>query len=142
MLATEPARGSPVAELLARHESALRLARSALLVDWVTDEALTLGAAQPEASACALRARSMGLPTHRRGSGGTGVYLGPGDVAWAVVLPRTDPRLRGGFCSGYASLGAGVVELLAELGTPSRWVPSRGTDPDLCFLGPRGEVLE
>lgn len=70
------------------------------------------------------------------------MYFGAGDLAWAVILPRTDPRVGGRFCSAYAPLGAGVVDWLARSGIGARWRASTGTEPELCLLGPRGEVLE
>jgi lipoate-protein ligase A len=128
--------------MLARHEAALRSDGAAVLVNWITDEALTLGASQSAHSPTALRAQSLGLDVLRRGSGGTGVHVGVDDLAWAVVLPRNDPRVGGRFCSAYAPLGEGVVRWLASSGIPTRWRPAEGREPELCLLGARGEVLD
>jgi lipoate-protein ligase A len=141
-VAVAPVRGLTVRAMLERNESALRAGEPAVLVSWITDEALTLGASQAAESPAALRARSLGLDVLRRGSGGTGVHFGEGDLAWAVVLPRSDPRVGGRFCAAYAPLGEGVVRWLAEAGVTARWRPSEGLETELCLLGPRGEVLD
>lgn len=140
-IARAPVHALTVQAMLDGHEAALRTGAAQVRVSWVRDEALTLGASQRDDSPCALRARSLGLPVLRRGSGGTGVYFGEGDLAWAVIFRRTDPRVGGRFCSAYAPMGAGVVDWLAREKVAAGWRASAGTEPELCLLGARGEVL-
>ncbi|HEV2449431.1 MAG TPA: hypothetical protein VGU43_03355, partial [Thermoplasmata archaeon] len=141
-LARAPVRRLSVHAMLESHEAALRAGVPQIQVSWLADEALTLGASQREDVPSAQRARAAGIPLLRRGSGGTGVFFGEGDLAWAVILPRTDVLVGRRFGSAYAPLGAGVVEWLARSRVSARWRASAGSEPELCLLGARGEVLD
>lgn len=107
----------------------------------LTDRALSVGVGVRPNDPVLRKAQALGVPVVRRSSGGTGVLHAPGDVAWAVVLPRDD-RLRGPDLSAeYARLGRGAAELYRSRGIPAAWVPSPGRSESCCFLGYRGRSL-
>jgi lipoate-protein ligase A len=107
----------------------------------LTDRAVSYGVGVPPEAPYLAAAARAGISTVRRTTGGTGVLHGPGDLAWAVVLPRTDPRVGSDYVHAYARLGAGVVRFLAERNVTASWVDPPGTDPDYCLLSARGSVL-
>jgi len=107
----------------------------------VTERYLSLGVSQPRDAPAALRARSRGLPVLGRSSGGTGVLQLPGDIAWAVVLPRDHPLVGRTFPRAFGRLGAPLVDVLAGAGLATEWRPSPDLSPELCLLGSRGEAL-
>jgi lipoate-protein ligase A len=102
---------------------------------------VSYGVGVPDDAPYLLRARAAGVATVRRTSGGTGVVHAPGDLAWSVVLPRSDPRVGNDFVRAYARLGAGVVGFLRRHGVVGRWADSPGLTPDFCVLSDRGQVL-
>jgi len=107
----------------------------------LTDRAVSYGVGVLAIAPYLARATKAGLPTVLRATGGSGLLHGPGDLAWSVVLPRTDPRVGADYVHAYARLGAGVARLLAERGVPAEWVDPPGTFPEYCLLSPRGSVL-
>jgi lipoate-protein ligase A len=87
-------------------------------------------------------AERIGLPIARRSSGGTGLIALAGDLVWAVVLPRLDPRVGNDYVRAYDRLGAGLVEQLGAYGVRARWAPAPGLVEAYCPLSARGQVLE
>lgn len=69
------------------------------------------------------------------------MLLAPGDITWAVVLPRGDPRIGRGFNDAYARLGAPLVSWFSGRGVEAEWRASAGRSVECCPLGPRGQVL-
>lgn len=126
----------------AADERLLRTGRPAVRVSVLSERALSIGIAVPEAADFVARARAAGLPVVRRSSGGTGVLHEPGDLAWSVVVPRTHPVAGRGFVRAYGRIGAGVVRALARYGVAARWTSAPALDADCCVLSGRGEVLE
>jgi lipoate-protein ligase A len=107
----------------------------------LTDRAISYGVGVPADAAYRLRAAKAGVPAVLRTTGGTGLLHGPGDIAWSLVLPRTDPRVGDDYVHAYARLGAGVVRFLADREVDASWQEPPGSDPDYCLLSPRGSVL-
>lgn len=128
-------------ENLTEDDSLLRAAVASVRVAVVRDGYVSIGVSQPDATPAASRARARGIPVVRRPSGGTGVLQIPGDIAWAVVLPRSHPLVGRTYSRAYARLGAPVVEQLARWGVEAEWRPSPGLSEELCLLGSRGESL-
>jgi lipoate-protein ligase A len=126
---------------LRAQEALLRVGVPAVHVAGVRDAAVSYGAGVSEDAPYLARARVRGTPAIRRSSGGTGVLHLPGDLAWAVVLPRSDPRVGRDFVHAYARLGAGWVDLLARYGVEAEWTPAPGLSDEYCPLGRRGSVL-
>jgi len=119
----------------------LRRAVPAVRAAVLVDRAVSYGVGVPPGAAYLGEAARAGVATVRRSTGGTGVLHAAGDLAWAVVLPRSDPRVGTGYVHAYARLGAGVVDFLGEQGLSSGWVDPPGSDPDYCLLSARGSVL-
>jgi lipoate-protein ligase A len=133
---------SGLADALRFQETWLRRGTPGIHVAVVDRPTLSVGAGVPEDAPYLERARAEGLPTARRTSGGAGIVHLDGDLAWAVVLPRDDPRVGRDFVRAYGRLGAGLVQELARHQQPAAWVPAPGVSDEYCPLGPRGYVLE
>ena len=131
---------SPAANNL-RDEQLLRSGEPMLRVAVFDAPSLSLGVNQPDSHPTAVRARKLGLPVVRRGSGGTGILHLPGDLAWALVLPRSDPTVGADFVRAYDRLGAGCVRFLAGHRLPSQWTEAPSLSEVFCLLGSRGKVL-
>jgi lipoate-protein ligase A len=108
----------------------------------LSDRALSIGVAVPLSSPYVRRARDLGIDVVRRASGGTGVLHEPGDLAWTIVLPRSDHRVGRDFVRAYGRLGVGVLHFLKARGKTAGWGPPLGLEPDICFLSERGQVLK
>jgi lipoate-protein ligase A len=122
-------------------EVILRRAVPAVRAAVLTDRAVSYGVGVPESAPYLLRAAKARIPAVRRSTGGTGLLHGPGDLAWSVVLPRSDSRVGADYVRAYPRLGAGVVHFLSERGVLAKWLDPPGTDPDYCLLSSRGSVL-
>jgi lipoate-protein ligase A len=131
----------PAEESTARDEGLLAEGAPSVRVAILADRSISLGVGVSSHAPLLARLRASGVPVVRRGSGGTGVLHEPGDLTWAIILPRSDPRVGRGFVRAYARLGAGPVALLRSLGAPAEWVPAPGLATEYCPLGDRGEVL-
>jgi lipoate-protein ligase A len=107
----------------------------------LSDRSLSLGVAQSLDTPSARRARERSWAVGQRSTGGTGVLHLPGDIAWAMVLPRDHPAVGRDFVRAYDRLGRGVVEALAPMGAAVSWGPPIHFSADFCLLGPRGRVL-
>jgi lipoate-protein ligase A len=129
------------AENVRTDEVILRRAVPAVRVAVLTDRAVSFGVGVAADAPYLLRAEKAGIPRVRRTTGGTGLLHAPGDLAWSVVLPRSDPRVGDDYVHAYARLGAGVVRFLAERGAVAAWTDPPGSDPDYCLLSARGSVL-
>jgi len=131
-----------VGEEMVRHEELLRQGVATVRVRVVARRAVSYGvSASPQAPYLA-RARLEQIVTVPRTSGGSGVLHLPGDLLWAIVLPRTDPRVGRDFVHAYGRLGEGVVQGLGSAGVRARWVDPPGVVEDYCPLSSRGQVLE
>ena len=110
---------SPVRELLARHVPAVR---SVVFCD-VADTAVVAGRAArlPEAT----------VDVVRRGSGGNGVWVAPGEFVWAdVVIPRADPLWDDDVNRATWWVGEAWVRALRSLGVEGELVVHHG--PVVC----------
>ncbi len=136
------ARTVSVAPELDLHEQLLRAGVPAVRVGVAAEPALSYGVGVRGEPGYLRRAADAGLPTARRTTGGTGIVHLRGDLLWAVVLPRTDPRVGRDFVRAYARLGAGVVDAVTAEGFEARWVAAPGLAEAYCPLSSRGEVLE
>ena len=134
-------RWASFAEELAHHETLLQRAGPAASVALHRGRAVSFGVGVRPDAPYLFRARDAGIPTVRRTSGGSGVLHLEGDLLWAVVLPRNDPRVGADFTRAYGRLGRGVVTGLAAAGLRAAWVAAPGVADDYCFLSSRGEVL-
>lgn len=134
-------REASVEEELRRQEELLARGAPAVRVAVVVGPAVSYGVGVREGAPYLERATALGLPTPRRGGGGTGLLHLPGDLLWCVVLPRHDPRVGGGFARAYARLGRGIVQALEGTGVSVAWAPAAGPSPEYCTLSSRGEVL-
>jgi lipoate-protein ligase A len=130
-----------VAENLRAEAEMLASGRPSIRVAVLQGRALTYGAGGTEDAPYVQRARERGVAVFRRSSGGTGVLHDEGDLAWTVVLPRSDPRVGRRFVHAYDRLGAGVADALKDVGIEGTWVEPLGLDAGCCLLGPRGQVL-
>ncbi len=134
-------RAETAAENLAADEAMLAAGRAAARVGVIRDRAVTVGAGTRLTPSVVERMRAVGLPCLVRGSGGAAVLHQPGDLAWSVVLPRSDVRVGRDFTRSYARFGEPVVRLLAEFGVVGRWAAAPGLSDEYCLLSGRGEVL-
>ena len=137
-------RGSPrlsVAANLVEDERLLAAAAPSWRVAEIAGPSMTLGVAQAGEPASAARAQAARIPVVRRRSGGTGLIHEEGDLAWAIVLPRSDPRVGRDFARAYSRLGAAVVEALSDLGLDAEWTPSAGVSDEFCLLARTGHAL-
>lgn len=130
-----------MAENVRADASLLREATVGARVAVLGDKAVSVGVGVDPSAPYLARAREEGLPVVRRTSGGTGLLHAPGDLAWAVVLPRGDPRVGRSYVTDYPRLGTGAVLFLETMGIRAQWVPSSGTSSTYCTLGRRGYVL-
>lgn len=119
----------------------LRAGRAAVKVAVIADRAVSYGVGTPADAGYLRRAVRCGVPIVPRTSGGTGVLLGPGDLTWALVLPRGDRRVGRGFVRAYDRLGQGIVDALDAHGVDAAWGPPLDRSPECCLLGGRGRVL-
>lgn len=140
---TPPSAGrwTSFAEELRHHELMLQYAAPAFAVGIHRGRVLSFGVGVPPDAPYLFRAREEGLSTVRRTSGGTGVLHLEGDLLWAVVLPRGDPRVGPDFTRAFGRLGRGIVAGLASLGIAAAWGAAPALTDDYCFLSSRGEVL-
>jgi lipoate-protein ligase A len=122
-------------------EALLRRGAPAVRVGVVRERVVSFGIGVVPDAPYLLRARTKGVPTVPRTTGGTGVLHLENDIVWAVVLPRSDPRVGRDFARAYGRLGRGVVTGLAALGIRASWVGAPGLVDDYCPLSARGEVL-
>jgi lipoate-protein ligase A len=122
-------------ELLRQGEPAVHAA----VLEWTV---LSYGVGVSASASYLRRAQVEGVSTARRTSGGTGVLHLAGDLVWAVVLPRSDPRVGREFVRSFPRFGAGLVPSLASGGHHVAWVPAPGLSVDYCPLSDRGQVLE
>jgi len=129
------------AEEVALHEGLLRRGTPASRVAVLGERVVSFGVSVPSTAAYLRRARERGIRTGARTTGGTGVLHLADDILWAVVLPRTDPRVGRDFARAYGRLGRGVVRGLAQAGVHAEWLPAFGLTEDYCPLSSRGEVL-
>jgi len=132
----------PFVSSLRIEEELLRQGEPAVHVAVVERTVLSVGVGVRDDSPLLRRADGLGIPTAHRSSGGTGVLHLAQDLVWAVILPRSDPRVGRDFVHGYSRFGSGLVAALAAHRISSAWVPAPGLSEECCPLGPRGHVLE
>lgn len=119
----------------------LRVGAPAVRTAVLTDRSLSIGVGVREGDPMVVRARGVGMTVLRRSSGGTGVVHAPGDVAWAVVLPRDDRRRGPDLSAAYDRLGRGAADVYRTRGFEAAWLPSPGRSERCCLLGYRGRAL-
>lgn len=134
--------GLGLEEGIAAQERLLRAGRAAVHVATLRDAALSYGVGVDDRAPYLDRARADRVPVVRRPSGGSGLVHLPGDLLWAVVLPRTDRRVGRDFLRAYDRLGRGLVDLLAARRVAARWIAPPGLSEGYCPLSSRGQVLE
>lgn len=139
----DPAVGASVgpAEFACGDEELLRSGVPGVRAVVLKERFVSFGVGVSAGSAFLRRAAAEGIPTIARRTGGTGLLHEPGDLAWAVVLPRGDPRLGADFTRAYAPLGRGVVRWLGAHRVEGSWTAASGEAPEYCTLGDRGSVL-
>lgn len=133
-------RTDPSDEIVAQ-ERLLRTAARAVRVAVAGSSAVSYGVAELEDAPYLARARAEGIATVARTTGGSGVLHLAGDLIWALVLPRDDPRVGRDYTKAYVRLGAGVVRGLTSVGLVASWRPAPGLVETYCPLSSRGEVL-
>lgn len=122
-------------------EELLRRALPAARVAVVRERTVSYGVRVAEDAPYLRRARSEGIATAARTGGGTGVLHLENDLLWAVVLPRSDPRVGRDFVRAYGRFGAGLVRALADEGLEARWAAPPGLVEEYCPLSSAGKVL-
>ncbi len=127
---------------VAAHERLLRAGQPAVHVATLRNTAVSYGVGVDPSAPYLARAQADKVPVVRRPSGGTGLVHLPGDLVWAVVLPRTDRRVGRDFVRAYDRFGRGLVGLLEERGLSTRWVSAPGLSDTYCPLSSRGQVLD
>jgi lipoate-protein ligase A len=132
----------PFREFMDEHELLLRAGRRAVSVGVVADLAVSYGVGESASAPYLERVRADGVATVRRSSGGSGILHAPGDLVWAVVIPRDDPLVGSDFVRAYDRYGAGLVHWLAAGGVESSWECPPDLSTEYCPLGARGMVLE
>lgn len=135
------ARSASVVDELGRHEAMLSVGRPGWSLACSAGRALSYGIGVREDAVYLRRARDRSIPLARRGSGGTGVVHFERDLAWAVVLPRSDPRVGTDFVHAYDRLGRPIAEGLGRVGLAATWKEAPGLVPEYCPLSARGKVL-
>ena len=130
-----------VDEELGFHEALLRRGEPSFRVALVSRPAVSFGVGVPPQAEYLRRSREIGMPVVARSTGGTGALHLENDILWAIVLPRSDPRVGADFVRAYARLGRPVVAGLAASRVRSVWVPAPGLVQEYCPLSSRGEVL-
>lgn len=133
---------TPFSSVVQTQEELLRRGLPAVHLAVLAGTVLSVGVGVPWDAPFVRRANALGIPTARRSSGGTGILHREHDLVWAIVLPRSDPRVGREFVRGYARYGAGLVSVLAGHGASASWVPAPGLSEDYCPLSSRGYVLE
>jgi lipoate-protein ligase A len=136
-----PTAPGSLAEEFRLQEALLRKGAPAVRVVLARERAVSYGIGVRPDAAYLARARALGVPAVPRTSGGSGLLHLVDDLIWAVVLPRSDPRVGRDFARAYDRLGRGVVVGLAAVGVRARWVAAPGVADDYCPLSSRGEVL-
>ncbi len=119
----------------------LRSGQPAMQVAILAGRALSVGVSQRDDAECIVRARRIGIPVVRRSTGGLGILHAPGDIAWSLILPRSDPQVGRDFSTAYGRLGEGLVRFLGELGVSSAWQLPIELPSEYCLLSGRGAVL-
>ncbi len=99
---------------------------------------LSLGYSQPFSDLDQDQLRSRGWDVVRRPSGGRAI-LHTNELTYAVIGPKTDPRLKGGLMESYRRLSKALLESLIILGLPVQ--VHSGKNPDsiknpVCFENP------
>ena len=130
-----------LADELAEHERLLRRGSPTLRARVVRATAVSYGVSVRDDAGYLRRARAEGLPTVGRTTGGTGLLHLAGDLVWAVVLPRDDPRVGRDFARAFDRLGAEISDGLRAAGVEAGWAPAPGLSDDYCPLSGRGQVL-
>ncbi len=132
----------PLARADDRQEQLLQAGGTAAYTAVVESATLSYGVQVPESAPYLERARAEGLAAVRRRTGGTGLVVGPGDIVWAVVVPRGHRLAGRDFVRAYDRFGAGVVAWFARAGIQARWTEPPDLSDDYCPLGGSGRVLD
>ena len=104
---------------------------------WTFDApAVVLGCAQRQHLEAARARWPQGWELLQRPSGGGAVLTGPWMVSCSVALPPTHPWLQGRLPDSYRALGELHVQVLQQLGVPSRALPGDEVAAGNARLGP------
>lgn len=128
-------------EYVSGDERLLQLPGVQVRVALLGERCVSFGVGVNERSPYLRRAAAEGILTVARRTGGTGLLHEPGDLAWTIVLPRSDPRVGPDFTRAYARLGQGVVRWLGHHGIEAGWTGAPGVVRSYCTLSDRGSVL-
>lgn len=132
----------PAEEVLRGDERLLELGRPTVRVGRFAEAAVSRGVGQRREDATSQRARELGLPVVRRGSGGSSLLHLPGDLFWSLLLQRDHPLAGRGYVRRYAELGEGWRTFLRRKGLPTAsWVDPPACNEGYCLLSSRGRVL-
>lgn len=99
---------------------------------------LSLGYSQPFSDLNQDQLRSRGWDVVRRPTGGRAI-LHTDELTYAVIGPKTDPRLKGGLMESYRRLSKALSEALKILGLPVQVHPGKNPDSinnPVCFENP------
>ena len=130
-----------VPEALERHERLLADGAPATDLCRVSRPAVSFGIGVARDAPYLGRARAEGIEAVARGGGGSGLLHLDGDWLWAIVLPRSDPRVGRDYARAYARLGTAVVRALGAVGVDARWGDPPAAAEAYCTLSSRGQVL-
>ena len=134
-------RHASLAEEFRTQEACLRTGVPAVRVGIVPETALSYGIGVAATARYLDRARAEGVAVVRRSTGGSGLLHLRGDLYWAVVLPREDPRVGRDFVRAFDRLGEGTVRGLGSVGVRAEWGPAPALAEAYCPLSSRGRVL-
>ena len=99
---------------------------------------LSLGYSQPYSDIDKQKLRIKGWEVVRRPTGGRAI-LHTDELTYAVIVPRTEPRLEGGLLQSYRRLSVALAESLSLLGLPIEVHSgkiSTAQDQAICFENP------
>jgi lipoate-protein ligase A len=99
---------------------------------------LSLGYSQPFSDLDQDQLRSRGWDVVRRPTGGRAI-LHTDELTYAVIGPKTDPRLKGGLMESYRRLSKALSESLKILGLPVQVHSGKNPDSNnhpICFENP------
>jgi len=92
----------------------------------------------PRTEADMAACRALGIPIHRRLTGGGSILMGPGQLGLALALPRSVVSTAGGFGPVFDLLSQGIIWALRQYGVESVLRPKNDLAVDgrkICGIG-------